>query len=272
MRTWPGGETSGSGPGARFGREDRKAPQSKSGHQRVFLPHAQRRLVAVMTVGDEQLSRRHLLLQPPDPLRVRHPPQPVPRLLVIRVFQLRRLRRGGMQHFFHVLFRIGEQHEDRVELHARGLEQAETVFFRPAERALVAEDGLAIGLRGAQSDEAEPHERPAAIRHGKDLLVDKHGFFAVLREDALAAPLAEPRRRARIIAAGQDQVREVVRAARLVVALQLFRNDIVGERGQRGDVAGAGRVAQRAEWMDACHGCGGNTTIAQRGGARQAES
>ncbi len=275
MRTRPGGDTSGSMPERRVRQRGQQCGRVEAGqgmhqpvggetaqpgrlqrherHHGARLPDAQGGLVAVVAVGDQQPSRRHQRGQPRHPVRIGNAPKPVARLLVIGVVELRAAGGRRVQHRFHFTLRVREQHENRIELDARGLEQTVAVLLRTAEGEFVAEHGLAVRLGVAQGDEAAARERFCAAGHGEALLVNINCIFCFGGEHALAPPSGQPGGRSRVVSAWQDEMHQVVRAARAVVLLELRRDHVIGKRGQQGDVARRRRVAKGAERMDACH-------------------
>src|SRR6266446_1242505 len=107
----------------------------------ALLAIVQRRLVAVMPVGDHQLLVLHRFLDRRHSLRIRNHPQPVHHPVFIAHFRGRRGGRFGLrQNSINTPLRIGVQHEKLPRVHLRVPQQLQAVRLRPGKRVFVPED------------------------------------------------------------------------------------------------------------------------------------
>ncbi len=157
---------------------------------RVLTVEGQRRLVAVMAVGDEQLLRAHQLLEARDPRRVGYLPQPVLGLVLVGDARQRLGARGVLQDAIDLAFGIRIEHEELAEMGVAVAQQREPVLLRTRERLLVAvDDALRIILHRAQPDEAFAHQPLAGIGIGELLKVREQRRLGLAREHAALDPV-----------------------------------------------------------------------------------
>ena len=197
------GRSRGRGRRASSGGPPRRAPRG-----------AERRLVAVVAVGDQDRRGGGRLDQPRDLRGVVDHPQPV---LVAAAVRGRegRLARGdpGEQRRGRVRVSAGD-HEDRAHVRPRRLQQGQPLRLRAGHRALVWQH--LAGLEGAQAQPREvapPHAaRTVVALEAGALLVGVERGRGVAQQHALGLPAAQRLRgllEAPVVAARCLNVRDV---------------------------------------------------------------
>jgi hypothetical protein len=200
----------------------------------VLLVEGQRRLVAMVPVGNEELRRREVR-------SLAHPPKAVVRL---RPVDLDLGRAVGQ-----LYGRAIVEQEDRLQLRPRGAEQPQSLLLRPGMRPLVREhDGAFVRLERERDDEAVARAADA-VRPDVRLRERPCAVLQLAYEHAGLAPGCEVRDGLRV-RVGKRQVDDVVGAAREVLAPLLLRDHVVGRRDE---VVQRQRVALGAKRADLGH-------------------
>src|SRR5439155_13805074 len=194
-----------------------------------------RRLVPVMTVGDQELPASeefsHTVFRG-------EAPQPRPLDVEIRLASGRRNRRLAVV-----------EEKDRLDLRPRGTEQTQPALLRPHVRALMGQDDTClVRLDTQRGDEPLPCACHA-VRPDVVLSERPHRGFAVANEGAVGEPRPEELA-GLLLGVVQRQVDDVVRVAR-GKHVPLGRGDDVVGRGD--DRLSRMRVAHGAELRDVGH-------------------
>src|SRR6266568_4158066 len=220
----------------------------------ALVPVIQRGFVAVMPVGDHQLLAFHGFLDRRHALRLRDHPQPVHDAILVAQFSDGRGARLGLrQNRINAPLRIRIQHEKLARMHLCVPQKFQAVRLRPGKRMLVPEnDTRRILLQFPRADESAARAAFFGARYGVFLRVRIKSRRRILRQDILANPLLQRRRRSRVniilrripgISPAFLHGYQVVRVRGVIFFLHRRRNFVVGlrqdavERGERGVVA-----------------------------------
>src|SRR5437764_7619915 len=193
--------------------DDREQPRRRLAA--VLLVERERRLVAVMAVGDQQLRPGELLDERVAELWV-EPPDAVSAALQVRLTETVELDRA-----------VPEE-EERLELGAGGAEQPQPPLLRACVRALVRQDD-AVLVRLEPECRGEALAAPSdAVRAAVLLYEPPARRLGIAYEDSEPLPLRKARGRL-VLGVGQRQVDDVVPASPPEL-LPLFRSDDVVRR------------------------------------------
>src|SRR5712664_1648212 len=230
----------------------------------ALLAVVQRRLVAVMPVGDHQLLVLHRFLDRRHSLRIRNHPQPVHHPVFIAHFRGRRGGRFGLrQNSINTPLRIGVQHEKLPRVHLRVPQQLQAVRLRPGKRVFVPEDDAGrILFQLSRADESPPRAAFFRSRHRIFLGVHIKRRSGILHDDIVANPIFDRRLCARvhIILRRVARIRpallhgnQVVRVRGVILFLHRRRNLVVRLRQDAVERRALRVVAKGAERVNLSH-------------------
>src|SRR5882724_9347153 len=230
----------------------------------ALLAVVQRRLVAVMPVGNHQLLIFHRFLDRGHPLRIRNHPQPVHHPVFIAHFRGRRGGRFGLrQNSINASLRIGIQHEELPGMHFRVPQQLQAVRFRPGKRVFVPEDyPRGIFFQFSRADEAAARAAFFRSRHHIFLRVRIKRRSGILHDNMVANPIFDrrPCARVHIVLRRVARIRmalfhrnQVVRVRGVILFLHRRRNLVVRLRQDAVEGRALRVVAKRAEGVNLGH-------------------
>ncbi len=220
-------------------------------------------LVAVVAVGDDELSVGHGGGEQIDGRRVADAPEAVEHAVFVGDFGF-----GWacvfVENLFHAAGGVRVEHEDLAEVGAGGLEQVETVALGLAEGLLVAEDDLlGVVVEPAESDKSAAFFHHVGAGNLEALRVGEDAGVFFLDEDFLFAPGAEVARGAGIdvfaalgveeLRQAEDDAHQIVGAALVVGLLHGGGDFVVGLGDYVVQPDDGGIVAPGAKWIDAGH-------------------
>ncbi len=230
----------------------------------------ERRLVAVVTIGDDQLLILHRPQQYIDGAHVADLPHAVGHAELIGYFDLGG-RGAGEEDFFRSQRRVRIEHEDLSKMRPGGAQQVQPVRLGLGKRLFVAEHYLcAVVAHLAQPDKCAPLVNlTVSARDCKTLGVSKDARIFFLGQDPHAAPIGEIPRRAGVyvIASGfveqlrqsQDDAHQIVETALVISLLHGGGNLVVGLGHHLFHAYHARVVTECAERINSGHASGGPT-------------
>ena len=178
-----------------------------------------------------------------------HAPEAVRRALLVRRLEDRGARRDErLEDLADLPRRVSVAHEDRREVGAYGAQHGQATGLGRVERALVAADPPGrIGLEAERSDQAGA-AAAHAVGPARVLLQPVHARPRLAHDHALAAPLGERVSGLPLLSRlREDQVHDVVRAARQQPAAQIVVDHVVRGRDDIGQAHAVVRVVERVE-------------------------
>ena len=172
--------------------------QSGAVRRRVLFGVIQRRLVAMVAVGDDELLVGHGAGEQANDGRIVDAPDAVQDAVLVGDFGV-----GGACTFVEDLFDaaggIGVEHENLAEVGMGGLEQVQAVALGLGEGLLVAEDDLVgVLVKSAEGDEAAAFLDLVGARDAEALGVGEDGGVVLLDQDGLSRATRLKSRAARV--------------------------------------------------------------------------
>ncbi len=155
-----------------------------------FIAIVQRRLVAVVSIGDDELLIIHRRLNLLNGCRVRNLPQTVDDLIFVPYFHVGRAIL--LQCRIDCVRPVAIEHEDLAEMRLRCAQQIQTIGLRFAERLLVAEDDLlVVVLKLSRGNKPSAFQFSSGRVAGdlKSLGIEINAGLLVLRQNLLRAPV-----------------------------------------------------------------------------------
>ena len=212
----------------------------RAGLLAILVPEIQRRLVAMMPIGDHELLRRHRRFDSPDRVRIGHRPEPVQHVELIAHLDRGISSRDIFEQRLNLSRLLVVQHEKLPRLRPRMTQQLDAVSFRRRKRPLVREHHpRAVIFHAPQRN--KPDARPPRLRprHQIILRVDVNRRRPILHQNFRGNPFLKLRRRPRVdVVLGRIARRrlallnrnQVVSARRVIPLLHLRRDLVVGLR------------------------------------------
>ena len=207
----------------------------------------ERRLVAMVAVGDQQRPRRDDVGDLGD---VRgHAPEPVARAVGVHEVDLRLLARtAGLEELLGAALRVAVEHEDRRQVRARRAQQPQPARDR-AGRVRSWRRTTPASYGSSRTRPMKPTRVPRRAVGVEPVLLDEvEAGLGSSAQHALCAPVADQRVDVRLVAvAGQDQAHDVVVAALEQPRALPRLDDVERRRDDVGDVDPRGIEVERAE-------------------------
>ena len=163
---------------------------SRIGNSAALIAVGQRRLIAMVSIGNEELLIAHQLLNFLDDCGIVYAPETVPHLIFI---QHKHVRLGfSGQQAFNLGLRVTVEHENLAKMRPGMAQQVQTVFTGLGVGLFMPEDHLiGIVMHSSQCNKAAPLGHFMGAGHGKGLGIEIYRRFMVLLEDAAGTPVMQ---------------------------------------------------------------------------------